>query len=129
MPSSQDKNVLGERLETCSLSPLTGFLRDGECRIRSNDAGRHGVCAQVTERFLEFTKRRGNDLTTPNPLYGFPGLKPGDRWCLCAGRWQEAWENGAAPPVILAATHQAVLNDIITLERLKGHALTREQDE
>ena len=118
---NQSLNVLGEPLETCSLHPLTGFLRDGECRIGSNDVGRHGVCAQVTDAFLEFTKNRGNDLSTPLPAAGFPGLKPGDRWCLCVDRWKEAEENGVAPPVILAATHAAVL-DHINLAQLKHHA-------
>ena len=114
-------NVLDEPLETCSLEPLTGFLRDGDCRIGNNDVGRHGVCAQVTDAFLEFTKRRGNDLSTPHPAAGFPGLKPGDRWCLCVDRWKEAEENGFAPPVILAATHAAVL-DRVDLSQLKRHA-------
>jgi uncharacterized protein (DUF2237 family) len=115
-------NVLGEPLETCSLHPLTGFLRNGDCRIEPNDVGRHGVCAQVTDAFLEFTKNRGNDLNTPIPAAGFPGLKPGDRWCLCVDRWKEAEENGVAPPVILAATHAAVL-DRVHPAQLKRHDL------
>jgi uncharacterized protein (DUF2237 family) len=106
------KNVLGEVLEVCSLQPLTGFLREGDCRMPSNDVGRHGVCAQVTNEFLDFTRQRGNDLTTPNSFHGFPGLKPGDRWCLCADRWKEAHDNGVAPPVILASTHADVLKRI-----------------
>ena len=123
MVKKNDLNVLGEPLETCSLSPLTGFLRDGDCRIRSNDLGRHGVCAQVTDTFLEFTKRRGNDLSTPQPMSGFPGLKPGDRWCLCVDRWKEAEANGFAPPVILSATHAATTRHV-SLDRLKRYALT-----
>ena len=121
MATSKPLNVLGEPLETCSLEPLTGFLRDGNCRIGPNDLGRHGVCAHVTDAFLEFTKNRGNDLSTPLPAAGFPGLKPGDRWCLCVDRWKEAEENGVAPPVILAATHSAVL-DRVNLAQLKRHA-------
>jgi uncharacterized protein (DUF2237 family) len=122
MHEKNDLNVLGEPLETCSLSPLTGFLRDGDCRIRSNDYGRHGVCAQVTDTFLEFTKSRGNDLSTPQPMSGFPGLKPGDRWCLCVDRWKEAEANGFAPPVILAATHAATTRHV-PLDRLKQYSL------
>jgi len=121
MKTKKTLNVLGQPLETCSFDPLTGFLRDGACRIGSNDFGRHGVCAQVTEDFLEFTKNRGNDLTTPHPAAGFPGLKPGDRWCLCVDRWKQAHENGVAPPVVLNATHQAVL-DRVSLTHLKDHA-------
>lgn len=123
MSTKMDTNVSGKPLETCSLSPRTGFERDGDCRMPDGDFGRHGVCAQVTEEFLAFTKARGNDLTTPQPLFGFPGLKPGDRWCLCADRWVEAWENGVAPPVVLAATN-ADVQDRIPLERLKHHAVT-----
>jgi hypothetical protein len=118
-----DTNVLGEELQTCSLQPLTGFLRDGDCRLPATDFGVHGVCAQVTAEFLAFTRSRGNDLTTANPLGGFPGLKPGDRWCLCADRWQEAFQNGCAPPVVLDATHADVLKRI-PLSRLTAHALT-----
>jgi hypothetical protein len=120
--NSKDKNVLNRALEACSLQPLTGFLRDGDCRMPSSDYGRHGVCAQVTQDFLDFTRSRGNDLSTPSPLNGFPGLKPGDRWCLCADRWQEAHDNGVAPPVILSATHEDVL-DRIPLDHLEAHAL------
>ncbi len=117
-----DLNVFGQPLDACSLSPLTGFMRDGECRMPKNDAGQHGVCAQVTREFLEFTKERGNDLSTPMPEYGFPGLKPGDRWCLCVSRWKEALSDGVAPPVVLGATHEAVL-EIIPLAELEYHAL------
>ena len=121
MADNTENNVLGEPLESCSLSPVTGFLRDGDCRMPERDAGRHGVCSQVTEAFLEFTQGRGNDLSTPNPRYGFPGLKPGDRWCLCADRWAEAEAAGVAPPVVLSATHAKVLRHI-PLERLTYHA-------
>ena len=121
MTTNKSFNVLGGPLETCSMHPLTGFLRDGDCRIGPNDLGRHGVCAQVTDAFLEFTKNMGNDLSTPLPGAGFPGLKPGDRWCLCVDRWTEAEENGVAPPVILAATHATVL-DRVQLAQLKRHA-------
>jgi uncharacterized protein (DUF2237 family) len=126
MTTHESLNVLGGPLETCSLHPLTGFLRDGDCRVGPNDVGRHGVCAQVTDAFLEFTKNRGNDLSTPLPAAGFPGLKPGDRWCLCVDRWKEAEESGVAPPVILAATHAAVL-DRADLVQLKRHARNARQ--
>jgi len=125
MNPKHEKNVLGDSLNTCSLSPLTGFMRDGDCRIPARDSGVHGVCAEVTEEFLKFTKSRGNDLATPNPMYGFPGLKPGDRWCLCAGRWKEAEAHGVAPPVILSASNKGVLNTV-SLERLKRHAVTED---
>ena len=123
METERDTNILERPLETCSLSPLTGFNRDGECRMPAGDFGRHGVCAQVTDDFLNFTRERGNDLSTPRPHLGFPGLKPGDRWCLCADRWAEAAENGVAPPVVLSATHRDVL-ERIPRERLLEHALT-----
>ena len=126
MKNDRDHNILGQPLDTCSLYPRTGFNRDGTCRMPAGDFGRHGVCAQVTEDFLTFTRGRGNDLSTPQPLYGFPGLKPGDRWCLCADRWAEAADNGVAPPVVLSATHTGVLKRI-PLERLLEHALTDEQ--
>ncbi len=106
------KNVLGEELKICCTSPMTGFYRTGKCETGPNDTGSHVVCARVTEEFLEFTRSRGNDLSTPVPAYNFPGLKTGDRWCLCASRWQEARSAGVAPPVILAATHEAVLKTI-----------------
>ena len=117
-----NKNVLNGLLSVCSRQPLTGFLRDGECRMPPGDRGRHGVCAQVTQAFLEFTHSRGNDLSTPYPMAGFPGLKPGDRWCLCADRWKEAHDNGVAPPVVLASTHADVL-ERIPLADLLDHAL------
>ena len=118
---SSVNNVLGAPIETCSLSPLTGFKRDGTCRTPGEDAGIHGVCSVVTDKFLTFTKSRGNDLSTPNPMYGFPGLRPGDRWCLCASRWREALDNGAAPPVVLSATSEMVL-DYISMDDLLLHA-------
>ena len=119
---SDQKNVFGDKLESCSISPLTGFYRDGCCNTGSNDLGLHIVCVEVNESFLEFSKLKGNDLTTPNPDYEFPGLKPGDRWCLCALRWKEALEAGVAPPVVLSSTNQLVL-EIVSLEELKKHAL------
>ncbi len=115
------QNVLGTPLEVCGTAPMTGFYRDGCCETGPQDRGRHVVCAEVTAEFLEFTRRRGNDLSTPRPEYNFPGLRPGDRWCLCASRWQEALEAGVAPPVILAATHAAALQ-IVRLEDLQAHA-------
>ena len=120
--TATDKNVLGHALEACSLEPLTGFQRDGDCRMPHADRGRHGVCAQVTQAFLDFTRHQGNDLSTPNPLFGFPGLKPGDRWCLCADRWREADEHGVAPPVVLAATNAKVV-ERIPLVRLEARAV------
>ncbi len=116
------QNVLGTPLEVCSTAPMTGFYRDGCCETGPQDRGRHVVCAEVTAEFLAFTRQRGNDLSTPRPEYNFPGLKPGDRWCLCASRWQEALEAGVAPPVILAATHAAALQ-IVRLADLQAHAL------
>src|SRR5246127_5546315 len=103
------RNVLGERLEICSIKPMTGFYRDGCCNTGREDAGSHTVCAVLTSDFLEFSKLRGNDLSTPMPEFGFPGLKSGDRWCLCAPRWQEAFEANQAPRVVLRATHEAAL--------------------
>ncbi len=116
------KNVLGQELQLCSVAPKTGYLRTGTCETGPQDLGSHVVCAQVTERFLEYTKSRGNDLSSPIPGSGFPGLKPGDRWCLCALRWKEALEAGVAPPVILEATHESVLRHV-SIEDLKCHAL------
>jgi uncharacterized protein (DUF2237 family) len=115
-------NVLGEPLTTCSEEPLTGFFRDGCCNTSREDVGLHVVCTRVTSEFLEFSRDRGNDLSTPHPEFGFPGLRPGDQWCLCAARWQEALEAGAAPRVVLQATHAAALR-IVKLSDLKKHAL------
>ncbi len=104
------RNVLGEPLEACSINPMTGFYRDGCCNTGREDAGSHTVCAVMTAEFLDFSKRAGNDLSTPMPGLGFPGLVPGDRWCLCAPRWQEALEAGQAPRVVLRATHREALS-------------------
>ncbi len=117
----ESKNVLGEKLQACSSSPLTGFYRDGCCNTGAEDVGLHTVCTQVTEEFLIFSKARGNDLSTPRPEVGFDGLQPGDCWCLCALRWKEAYEAGAAPTVILEATHEATLK-IVPLALLKEYA-------
>ncbi len=103
------RNVLGEPLEACSVAPMTGFYRDGCCNTGAEDIGSHTVCAVMTAEFLAFSKSRGNDLSTPMPEVGFPGLKPGDRWCLCAPRWQEAFEAGQAPRIVLRATHEGAL--------------------
>lgn len=116
------RNVLGEPLQSCSTAPLTGFFRSGCCDTGPEDRGLHVVCAQVTAEFLVFSRSRGNDLITPMPAYRFPGLKPGDRWCLCAARWREALEAGVAPPVLLAATHERAL-EVVSLADLKRHAL------
>lgn len=112
------KNVLGGTLTCCCTRPLTGFYRDGFCRTDDQDEGRHVVCAIMTEAFLDFTRSRGNDLTTPRPAFQFPGLKPGDRWCLCALRWREANEAGVAPPVLLSCTHERALH-YISLDALR----------
>jgi uncharacterized protein (DUF2237 family) len=118
----EDKNVLGGELASCSTSPRTGFYRDGCCNTGPEDHGLHVVCAQVTSDFLRFAHGQGNDLITPAPQYGFPGLKPGDRWCVCAATWRQAYEAGVAPPVVLAATHEETLA-VIPLAALKEHAL------
>ena len=115
-------NVLGEPLEACCYAPKTGFFRDGFCRTDKHDRGRHVICAQMTANFLAFTKEQGNDLSTPRPEFDFPGLEPGDRWCLCASRWREAAEAGCAPPVDLPATHEDALLSI-PRELLEAHAL------
>lgn len=121
-PPEEQRNVYGEPLQSCSIRPLTGFYRSGCCHTGPEDLGLHTVCVEVTASFLAFSKSRGNDLSTPQPEFGFPGLEPGDRWCLCAARWQEALEAGSAPRVILGATHEATL-EIVALEDLKRHAL------
>ena len=118
----QDLNVLGEPLADCSHSPRTGFFRDGCCRTGPHDLGSHVVCAVLTSRFLEFTASRGNDLSTPRPEMDFPGLKAGDRWCLCALRWREAMEAGCAPPVVLESTHERAL-DVVPIGTLQEHAV------
>jgi uncharacterized protein (DUF2237 family) len=116
------RNVFGEPLETCATSPMTGFYRDGCCNTGIEDVGSHTVCIVATAEFLAFSKSRGNDLSTPMPDYGFPGLKPGDRWCLCAPRWQEAFEAGQAPRVVLRATHEGALSSC-SLADLKRAAI------
>lgn len=119
---SDARNVLGGLLQVCSVSPMTGFVRDGVCHIGPQDIGSHTVCAQMTDAFLQYAQSRGNDLVTPVPEYGFPGLKAGDRWCVCAARWLEAAEDGMAPPVVLDATHEHTLQTV-ALADLKYHAL------
>ncbi len=116
------RNVLGGELQACGREPLTGFFRNGCCDTGDEDFGRHTVCARMTAEFLEFSRRQGNDLSTPAPDWGFPGLKPGDRWCLCAARWRQALAAGVAPPVVLSATHEATL-EVVPLEELTRHAL------
>ncbi|MDP3159467.1 MAG: DUF2237 domain-containing protein [Reyranella sp.] len=114
-------NVLGGALQPCSLQPVTGFYRDGCCNTGAEDVGLHTVCVVLTEAFLAFSRAHGNDLSTPMPQYGFPGLKPGDRWCLCAARWKEALDGDAAPHVVLEATHAATLR-VVSLDELKKYA-------
>jgi len=116
------KNVLGTDLQDCSHDPLTGFFRDGCCHTGAEDVGLHIVCSELTEEFLEFSKSVGNDLSSPHPEFGFPGLKPGNRWCLCALRWKEALEAGVAPSVVLESTHISTL-EFIDLEDLQEHAV------
>ncbi len=117
------KNVLGTELTECGRDPLTGFYRDGCCNTGGEDLGVHTVCAQVTEGFLEFSKSTGNDLSTPRPEFGFEGLKPGDRWCVCAARWKEAYDAGRACPIVLEATHSATL-EWVSLDELQRYAAT-----
>ncbi len=117
-----ERNVLGGPLGTCSMRPRTGFFRDGCCNTGPDDLGLHVVCAQMTEEFLAFSRAQGNDLSMPHPEIGFPGLVPGDRWCVCAGRWREALDAGCAPPVILGATHEETLA-VVPLDALRRHAI------
>jgi uncharacterized protein (DUF2237 family) len=117
-----EKNVFGEPLQTCSDAPATGFFRDGCCNTGLRDMGSHTVCVVITSEFLAFSKKIGNDLSTPVPEYDFPGLKPGDRWCLCAARWQQAFEAGMAPRVVLGATHERAL-EAVALKDLKRFAI------
>ena len=119
---ADDTNVLGGRLEPCSVEPRTGFFRDGCCNTGPDDFGLHVICARMTAKFLAFSAERGNDLSTSQPEVGFPGLKPGDRWCLCAGRWREALDASVAPPVVLSATHEEALA-VVALDDLKHHAI------
>ncbi len=116
------KNVLGTPLQACSHDPLTGFTRNGCCETGPEDLGSHTICAEMTEEFLAFSIADGNDLSTPRPEYGFPGLKTGDRWCVCATRWLAASEEGIAPPVVLESTHSRCL-EVVSLADLKYHAL------
>ena len=116
-----ERNVLGTELAPCCMNPLTGYFRDGLCRTMAMDTGTHVVCAVVTEDFLSFTRKRGNDLSTPVPQWQFPGLKPGDRWCLCISRWLEAEEAGVAPRIVLEATHSKAL-EYVSLGLLQKYA-------
>jgi uncharacterized protein (DUF2237 family) len=115
---SLQKNVFGEALRPCSRDPLTGFFRNGCCETDGEDAGEHTACTQVTEEFLSFSKKAGNDLSTPHPEFNFVGLKPGDQWCVCAARWKEAYDAGVIAPLVLEATHESFL-DFLPLEALK----------
>lgn len=114
------KNVMGTELQSCCTDPMTGFYRDGYCRTGADDTGRHTVCTKVTDEFLAFSKEAGNDLSTPRPEFGFPGLVGGDQWCLCVLRWREALHAGVAPQVILEACHESALQHVL-LEDLKSH--------
>lgn len=114
-------NVLGKPLVPCSYDPLTGYYRDGCCNTDDEDQGTHVICARVTQEFLAFSRAQGNDLVTPRPEFRFAGLKPGDRWCLCATRWREAWQANAAPPVVLASCHLEALAHV-SLDMLQAHA-------
>ncbi len=116
------RNVLGGSLQSCCFSPMTGYFRDGFCHTIDEDHGSHTVCVVMTAEFLAFSKAQGNDLSTPQPDYGFPGLKSGDRWCLCVSRWEEAFVVGKAPKVFLAATHERAL-EVVSLEELRAHAV------
>ncbi|MCB9877725.1 MAG: DUF2237 domain-containing protein [Planctomycetes bacterium] len=118
----KQRNVLGTELKACSKKPLTGFFRDGCCNTANEDLGAHTVCAEVTEEFLEYSKQQGNDLSTPRPEFGFVGLSPGDRWCLCAARWAEALEAGMAPRVVLESTHERTL-EFVPLAALQQYAI------
>ena len=120
MTDANQLNVLGEPLKPCSMDPLTGYFRNGCCQTESFDRGSHVVCAVMTSQFLDFSRQQGNDLITPRPEYNFPGLKPGDRWCLCALRWVEAVRVGVIAPVILDSTHEKIL-DHVSLETLVHH--------
>lgn len=121
------KNVFGEPLVPCSFKPLTGFFRDGCCKTDDEDVGTHVICTVMTAAFLAFSEECGNDLSTPHPEWNFPGLKPGDQWCLCANRWVQAWRAGAAPKVVLESTNQTALQ-IVSLEELRKHAYVAEEE-
>ena len=128
MGEPEDKNVLGGPLRSCSENPMTGFHRNGKCHTGAEDAGCHAVCSVMTERFLAFSKLVGNDLSTPRPEFHFPGLKPGDRWCVCAGRWKEALDAGVAPPVILEATSEAAL-EFLSRSILEEYAVDEKEED
>ena len=121
------KNVLGGILQPCSTDPMTGFLRTGDCQVTEEDVGNPGVCIVATADFLRFSRARGNDLSTPMPEYDFPGLKPGDRWCLCSARWLEALQAGMAPPVVLESTSAAAL-EVVKLADLNRYAVKLDQE-
>jgi len=125
MPADVRTNVLGGPLQPCCFQPLTGFYRDGYCRTGPGDHGLHTVCIEASAEFLAFSRERGNDLSTPRPEYAFPGVQPGDRWCLCVTRWQEAFEAGVAPAVLLASSHISAL-EFVSLEDLQAHALPQD---
>ena len=120
-PLDAPRNVLGEPLEVCGCAPMTGWFRDGTCRTDAADLGRHSVCCVVDENFLRYSRAQGNDLSSPAPQYGFPGLRPGDHWCVCAQRWLQAQQDGMAPPVLLAACEASTL-ELIPLSLLREHA-------
>lgn len=124
MTAQNPKNVLGEQLESCCFEPKTGFYRDGFCKTGADDYGTHVVCAEMTDEFLAFTKTKGNDLSTPRPEWRFPGLKPGDKWCLCILRWLESEKAGKAPKIALGATHEKAL-EYTSLEKLQEYALEK----
>jgi uncharacterized protein (DUF2237 family) len=121
-PVSTARNVLGGPLQACCFEPMTGYFRDGFCHTIDEDRGSHTVCALMTEEFLAFSKAQGNDLSTPRPEYAFPGLKAGDKWCVCVARWEEAFIVGKAPKVVLEATHERAL-DVVSLEELRANAV------
>jgi len=122
MQQDEEINVLGEPLQTCSEQPLTGFYRDGKCNTCDEDVGSHTVCIQASQEFLEYSRFKGNDLSTPMPEFGFEGVKPGDGWCLCAARWLEAFEDGRAPRVYLMRTHKRAL-EVVPFEKLREYAV------
>jgi uncharacterized protein (DUF2237 family) len=130
MNDFMQRNVLGGELQICSIDPVTGFYRSGSCEVGPEDLGCHAVCAEVTEDFLKFSRKAGNDLSTPVQEYGFPGLKPGDRWCVCAARWKEALDAGAACPVVLEATSEAALQYVSRsiLEEYGADAMMEDED-
>lgn len=122
------KNVFGEPLVPCSFNPVTGYFRDGCCKTNEEDVGTHIICTVMTAEFLAFSQARGNDLSTPRPEWGFPGLRPGDQWCLCADRWIEAWRAGFAPKVVLESTNQLMLK-IVSLDELHKYAFAMPEEE